>query len=164
MLNLCYCTQITDAGLKHLGTLEELTNLEMRCLVRITGIGITSIAIGCTSLIELDLKRCYSVDDAGLWALSRYSQNLRQVRTHKLIWLCLLLVFRMQSTAQHCVYRSVCSLPYRTAKLLAWACAICSAPWGASRTWRWFTSPGSPLKGLRCLYELLVGGSRNWSC
>ncbi|RLM58006.1 hypothetical protein C2845_PM18G12310 [Panicum miliaceum] len=79
MLNLRYCTQITDAGLKHLSTLEELTNLEMRCLVRITGIGITSIAVGCPSLIELDLKRCYSVDDAGLWALSRYSQNLRQL-------------------------------------------------------------------------------------
>lgn len=83
MLNLCYCTQITDAGLKHLSALEELTNLELRCLVRITGIGITSIAIGCTSLIELDLKRCYSVDDAGLWALSRYSQNLRQVKNSK---------------------------------------------------------------------------------
>ncbi|CAD6252661.1 unnamed protein product [Miscanthus lutarioriparius] len=79
MLNLCYCTQITDAGLKHVSALEELTNLELRCLRRITGIGITSIAIGCTSLIELDLKRCYSVDDAGLWALSRYSQNLRQL-------------------------------------------------------------------------------------
>ncbi|OEL16285.1 F-box/LRR-repeat protein 3 [Dichanthelium oligosanthes] len=79
MLNLCYCTQITDAGLNHVSALEELTNLELRCLVRITGIGITSIAIGCTSLIELDLKRCYSVDDAGLWALSRYSQNLRQL-------------------------------------------------------------------------------------
>ncbi|PUZ78186.1 hypothetical protein GQ55_1G432700 [Panicum hallii var. hallii] len=79
MLNLRYCTQITDAGLKHLSTLEELTNLELRCLVRITGIGITSIAIDCPSLIELDLKCCYSVDDAGLWALSRYSQNLRQL-------------------------------------------------------------------------------------
>ncbi|KAK8448142.1 hypothetical protein SEVIR_8G232300v4 [Setaria viridis] len=79
MLNLRYCTQITDTGLKHLSALEELTHLEMRCLVRITGIGITSIAIGCTSLVELDLKRCYSVDDAGLWALSRYSQNLRQL-------------------------------------------------------------------------------------
>ncbi|CAN6381971.1 unnamed protein product [Urochloa humidicola] len=79
ILNLRYCTQITDAGLKHLSALAELTHLEMRCLVRITGVGITSIAIGCTSLIELDLKRCYSVDDAGLWALSRYSQNLRQL-------------------------------------------------------------------------------------
>ena len=59
--------------------MEELTNLELRCLVRITGIGISSVAIGCKSLIELDLKRCYSVDDSGLWALARYALNLRQV-------------------------------------------------------------------------------------
>lgn len=63
----------------HLGSLEELTNLELRCLVRITGIGISSIATGCKSLIELDLKRCYSVDDAGLGALARNAFNLRQV-------------------------------------------------------------------------------------
>jgi F-box/leucine-rich repeat protein 2/20 len=79
LLNLCYCNKITDNGLGHLGSLEELTNLELRCLVRITGIGISSIATGCKSLIELDLKRCYSVDDAGLWALARYALNLRQL-------------------------------------------------------------------------------------
>ncbi|NP_001333165.1 F-box/LRR-repeat protein 3 [Zea mays] len=79
LLNLCYCNKITDTGLGHLGSLEELTNLELRCLVRITGIGISSVAIGCKNLIELDLKRCYSVDDAGLWALARYALNLRQL-------------------------------------------------------------------------------------
>jgi F-box/leucine-rich repeat protein 2/20 len=79
LLNLCYCNKITDTGLGHLGSLEELTNLELRCLVRITGIGISSIAIGCKSLIELDLKRCYSVDDAALGALARNAFNLRQV-------------------------------------------------------------------------------------
>ncbi|GJN25783.1 hypothetical protein PR202_gb13656 [Eleusine coracana subsp. coracana] len=79
MLNLRYCDQITDAGLKHLSSLEELTNLEMRCLVRVTGIGIASIATGCPNLRELDLKRCYSVDDASVWAVARYSQNLRQL-------------------------------------------------------------------------------------
>ena len=65
--------------MSHLGALEELTNLELRCLVRITGIGISSVVIGCESLVELDLKRCYSVDDSGLWALARYALNLRQV-------------------------------------------------------------------------------------
>lgn len=79
MLNLCYCNKITDGGLSHLGSLEELTNLELRCLVRITGIGISSVAIGCKSLVEIDLKRCYSVDDSGLWALARYALNLRQL-------------------------------------------------------------------------------------
>ncbi|XP_037433159.1 F-box/LRR-repeat protein 3 isoform X1 [Triticum urartu] len=79
LLNLCYCNKITDSGLSHLGALEELTNLELRCLVRITGIGISSVVIGCKSLVELDLKRCYSVDDSGLWALARYALNLRQL-------------------------------------------------------------------------------------
>ncbi|KAG2621318.1 hypothetical protein PVAP13_3NG248000 [Panicum virgatum] len=79
LLNLCYCNKITDSGLGHLGSLEELTNLELRCLVRITCIGISSIAIGCKSLIELDLKRCYSVDDASLGALARNALNLRQL-------------------------------------------------------------------------------------
>ncbi|PWZ46499.1 F-box/LRR-repeat protein 3 [Zea mays] len=79
LLNLCYCNKIIDTGLGHLGSLEELTNLELRCLVRVIGIGISSVAIGCKNLIELDLKRCYSVDDAGLWALARYALNLRQL-------------------------------------------------------------------------------------
>uniref|UniRef100_J3NE16 F-box/LRR-repeat protein 15-like leucin rich repeat domain-containing protein n=2 Tax=Oryza brachyantha TaxID=4533 RepID=J3NE16_ORYBR len=79
MLNLCYCNKITDNGLVHLGSMEELTNLELRCLVRITSIGISSVAIGCKNLIELDLKRCYSIDDTGLWALARSALNLRQL-------------------------------------------------------------------------------------
>ena len=125
MLNLCYCTQITDAGLKHVSALEELTNLELRCLVRITGIGITSIAIGCTSLIELDLKRCYSVDDAGLWALSRYSQNLRQVK-NSTTSSSPFVICEASGTLQVAV-RFVCSLLSPTVKSLAWACAICWA-------------------------------------
>jgi F-box and leucine-rich repeat protein 2/20 len=84
-LNIRYCAQITDGGLKHISSLEELTSLEMRCLVRVTGIGIASIATGCPNLVELDLKRCYSVDDASIGAVARYSQNLRQVKhTQKL--------------------------------------------------------------------------------
>ncbi|XP_020101754.1 F-box/LRR-repeat protein 3-like isoform X1 [Ananas comosus] len=78
-LNLCYCTQISDTGMKHLSCLEELTDLELRGLVRVTSSGITSLAMGCKSLVKLELKRCYSVDDAGLWALARYSENLRQL-------------------------------------------------------------------------------------
>ncbi|XP_038974118.1 F-box/LRR-repeat protein 3 [Phoenix dactylifera] len=78
-LNMCYCTQITDEGLKHLSCLKELLDLEMRGLVHITSAGIAAIAFGCRSLVELDVKRCYSVDDASLWALAQYSKNLRQI-------------------------------------------------------------------------------------
>jgi len=91
---LCYCNKITDSGLGHLGSLEELTNLELRCLVRITCIGISSIAIGCKSLIELDLKRCYSVDDASLGALARNALNLRQVNNLRSLALVLAIFLR----------------------------------------------------------------------
>lgn len=79
-LNACYCVRITDEGLKHLGSLDELLNLEMRGLVHVTSAGITAIAVGCKSLVKLDMKRCYSVDDAALWALARYSEKLRKVK------------------------------------------------------------------------------------
>ncbi|KAJ3681366.1 hypothetical protein LUZ60_015855 [Juncus effusus] len=78
-LNLCYCNQISDTGLNSLGSLEDLSDLELRGLVRITSSGITSMAVGCRRLTHLDLKRCYSVDDAGMWALARYTENLRQL-------------------------------------------------------------------------------------
>lgn len=78
-LNLCYCNQISDTGLAHLRFLEELSDLELRGIVRITSSGITAMAMGCRSLTQLDLKRCYSVDDTGMWALARYTENLRQV-------------------------------------------------------------------------------------
>jgi F-box/leucine-rich repeat protein 2/20 len=78
-LNLCYCNQISDTGLAHLRLLEELSDLELRGMVRMTSSGITAMAMGCRSLTQLDLKRCYSVDDAGMWALARYTENLRQL-------------------------------------------------------------------------------------
>jgi F-box and leucine-rich repeat protein 2/20 len=78
-LNLCYCNQISDTGLAHLRLLEELSDLELRGMVRITSSGITAMAMGCRRLTQLDLKRCYSVDDTGMWALARYTENLRQV-------------------------------------------------------------------------------------
>lgn len=78
-LNLCYCAQITDKGLKHLSGLEELSDLEMRSLVKISSMGLTAIAIGCKSLVELDVKRCYHIDDMALCALVQHARNLRQV-------------------------------------------------------------------------------------
>lgn len=78
-LNLCYCEQVTDRGLKFISTLEELSDLEMRRLPHITSAGLVSIAAGCNSLVELDLKRCYNINDTGVWALAHYSPNLRQV-------------------------------------------------------------------------------------
>lgn len=78
-LNLCYCIQISNQGLQSLSYLEGLSDLELRGLVNVTSVGITSIAFGCKSLVELDLKGCSSIDDAALFALAHSSHNLRQV-------------------------------------------------------------------------------------
>lgn len=78
-LNLCYCAQITDKGLKHLSCLEELSDLELRLLVKVSSVGLTAIATGCKSLVELDIKRCYSIDDMALRALVQHARNLRQI-------------------------------------------------------------------------------------
>ncbi|XP_020573502.1 F-box/LRR-repeat protein 3 [Phalaenopsis equestris] len=78
-LNLCYCIQITNQGLQYLSSLEWLSDLELRGLVNVSSMGITSIAFGCKSLVELDLKGCSSIDDAAMFALARYSLNLRQI-------------------------------------------------------------------------------------
>lgn len=99
----------------------------MRCLVRVTGIGVASIAMGCPNLVELDLKRCYSVDDASIWAVARYSQNLRQVNHVAIFGFSLsLLTFLLQDPDILFYYFWLCcSLTYPTVKSQAWACAIC---------------------------------------
>jgi len=65
--------------MKHLSSLKELFDLEMRALHRVTSLGVTAIAMGCSSLTELDVKRCYAVDDVAMCALAQYSPNIRQV-------------------------------------------------------------------------------------
>ncbi|XP_050224907.1 F-box/LRR-repeat protein 3 [Mercurialis annua] len=78
-LNLSYCNQITDIGLNYLGCLEELSDLEMRQLDKITSVGLTALAAKCRSLADLDLKHCEKIDDPGFCALAYYSRNLRQI-------------------------------------------------------------------------------------
>lgn len=78
-LNLSYCTEVTDAGMKYISRLKDLSDLELRGLVKITSTGLKSVAAGCLRLAELDLKHCQKIKDPGFWALALYSQNLRQV-------------------------------------------------------------------------------------
>jgi len=79
MLNLAYCNRITDAGLKCISNLGELSDFELRGLSNITGIGIKAVAVSCKRLVNLDLKHCEKLDDTGFRALAFYSQNLLQV-------------------------------------------------------------------------------------
>ncbi|VAI28539.1 unnamed protein product [Triticum turgidum subsp. durum] len=80
-LRLESCSSINEKGLERIASCcPNLKEIDLTdCGVNDEGIGISSVVIGCKSLVELDLKRCYSVDDSGLWALARYALNLRQL-------------------------------------------------------------------------------------
>jgi len=78
-LNLSYCNEVTDRGLQYLSQVEELSDLELRGLVNITGVGLTALAAGCKRLSELDLKHCENINDSGFWSLAYYSWNLQQI-------------------------------------------------------------------------------------
>ncbi|XP_076903068.1 F-box/LRR-repeat protein 3-like [Bidens hawaiensis] len=78
-LNLCYCTKITDVGMTYLSQLEELSDLEMRSLFKVTSVGLTALASGCRKLSELDIKHCGNISDAGFWSLGYYSWKLQQI-------------------------------------------------------------------------------------
>ncbi|RVW60390.1 putative pectinesterase/pectinesterase inhibitor 22 [Vitis vinifera] len=78
-LNLSYCSEVTDTGMEYISQLKELSDLELRGLVKITSTGLTAVAAGCMRLAELDLKHCQKIKDSGFWALAYYSRNLRQV-------------------------------------------------------------------------------------
>ncbi|CAN1200427.1 F-box/LRR-repeat protein 3 [Linum perenne] len=78
-LNISYCSKITDEGIKSLGYLQELLDLEMRSLGNVTGIGFTAFATMSKRLADLDMKHCENIDDSGFIALACYCQNLRQV-------------------------------------------------------------------------------------
>lgn len=79
-LNLSYCSEVTDNGMKCLSHLETLFDLEMRGLINISGAGLMAVAAGCKGLAELDLKHCKNINDSGFWALAHYSKNLHQVQ------------------------------------------------------------------------------------
>ncbi|KAK8712483.1 hypothetical protein V6N13_147723 [Hibiscus sabdariffa] len=78
-LNLSYCNEVSDRGLGYIGRLEELSDLEMRALHKITGVGLEAVVAGCKRLADLDMKHCEKVDDSGFLSLSYYSRNLRQI-------------------------------------------------------------------------------------
>lgn len=78
-LNLSYCSEVTDTGMEYISQLKDLSDLELRGLVKITSTGLTAVAAGCMRLAELDLKHCQKIKDSGFWALAYYSRNLRQV-------------------------------------------------------------------------------------
>lgn len=79
MINIAYCKDITDSSLISLSKCSSLNTLESRGCPLITSLGLAAIAVGCKQLAKLDIKKCSSIDDAGMIPLAHFSQNLRQV-------------------------------------------------------------------------------------
>lgn len=82
-LNLSYCNEITDKGMEFLGQLEELFDLEIRSLDKVTSVGLKAFAAGAKRIADLDLKQCGKIDDSGFWSLASHLWNLRQVLTRE---------------------------------------------------------------------------------
>lgn len=79
MINLAYCTEMTDESLRALSKCSSLKTLEIRGCPRVSSAGLSAIAVGCRQISKLDIKKCHDIDDAGMLPLARFSQNLRQV-------------------------------------------------------------------------------------
>lgn len=79
VVNMSYCSSITDESLHSLAQLRDLVQLELRACSQVTSVGISYIAASCKHLKELDVKRCTLVGDSGVLAVSRGCRNLRQV-------------------------------------------------------------------------------------
>lgn len=80
MINTSYCNGITNTALMALSKCSRLNTLECRGVPVVTSLGLAVIAKGCKQLARLDIKKCNIIDDAGMVALAKFSQNLRQVK------------------------------------------------------------------------------------
>lgn len=88
MINIAYCTDVTDISLVSLSKCSKLNTFESRGCVRLTSLGLGAIAVACKQLTKLDIKKCCNINDAGMVPLAQYSHNLRQVRSLFLFYLC----------------------------------------------------------------------------
>ncbi|XP_047307705.1 F-box/LRR-repeat protein 3-like [Impatiens glandulifera] len=78
-INMSYCKDITDSSLISLSKCSKLNTLEIRGCSFITSTGLAAIAMGCRNLTKLDIKKCCSIDDAGMITLAHFSQYLRLI-------------------------------------------------------------------------------------
>ncbi|KAF7071755.1 hypothetical protein CFC21_077008, partial [Triticum aestivum] len=78
-INLSYCTEITDVSLASLSKCAKLNTLEIRGCPSVSSAGLSEIAIGCRLLAELDVKKCFAINDVGMLFLSQFSHSLRQI-------------------------------------------------------------------------------------
>ncbi|KAL0375409.1 UNVERIFIED_CONTAM: F-box/LRR-repeat protein 3 [Sesamum radiatum] len=79
MINIAYCKFISDRSFMSLAKCPKLKTLESRGCPLITSLGLAAVAVGCKQLAKLDIKKCHSIDDAGMIPLAHFSQNLKQI-------------------------------------------------------------------------------------
>jgi F-box/leucine-rich repeat protein 2/20 len=84
-INLSYCTEITDLSLTSLSKCAKLNTLEIRGCPGVSSAGISEIATGCRLLANLDIKKCFTINDVGMLFLSQFSHSLRQVLVFSVI-------------------------------------------------------------------------------
>lgn len=65
-INLSFCGSITEFGLKHLSTMTELRELNLRSSDVVTDQGLRYLSEGCLQLHVLDVSFCDKIGDAGL--------------------------------------------------------------------------------------------------
>lgn len=78
MINMAYCDKISDTSLESLAHCLLLKTLEIRGCPSISSAGLTAVAMGCSQLAVLDIKKT-CITDAGLIGLAQHSLFLRQV-------------------------------------------------------------------------------------
>ncbi|KAF4389550.1 hypothetical protein F8388_009683 [Cannabis sativa] len=79
MINIAYNSKITDTSLISLSKCSSLKVLEIRGCPHISSVGLSSIAMECRQLSELDIKKCFNINDNAMHPLGKFSQNLQQI-------------------------------------------------------------------------------------
>lgn len=77
-INLSFCVQITDSGMKHVAKISSLRELDLRSCDNISEMGISYLAEGGSRISSLDVSFCDKIGDQ---ALEHISQGLFNLKT-----------------------------------------------------------------------------------
>ncbi|XP_002964312.2 F-box/LRR-repeat protein 3 isoform X1 [Selaginella moellendorffii] len=75
-MDLSYCSYVEDDGLLGLARLNRIEKLKLTGCIRVTDMGLESLAAGCHRLKTLVLKGCVAITDAGIKLVAARSEEL----------------------------------------------------------------------------------------
>ena len=78
-MNLSFCGNVTDSGIKFLSKMQSLRDLNLRSCDNVTDTGLGFLAEGGSRLEVLDVSFCDNVEDRGLQLLSQGLYSLRSL-------------------------------------------------------------------------------------